>query len=504
MRLNKSLRAALTGLTALSFVSACAPAGGPSADAPRTVSQRSGSDQRLGDSEHPKILKAFGGEVQDARLRGYVRDIGMRLAAQSEQPQGPWTFTVLDSPVVNAFALPGGYIYVTRGLIALANDEAELAGVVGHEIGHVTGAHTAKRQDRAGIAQLGIFAATLGAALLGAGNQAVKAVNQLGNQVGQGYVAGFSRTQEFEADRLGVRYISKGGYDPLAQADFLESLQRTTELQSQIAGRSYDPNRVDFLSTHPATAQRVREAVSAARRDGVAVPDGAPRIQQRFFREIEGMIYGDSAEQGFVRGRTFSHSKLRFSFTVPQEFRIQNSAAKVTAAGPNGAGLIFDGDKATSGGVDQYISRVWAPSIAKQTRTGKLANLQRFTVNGLSAASGQMAIETRNGVQIARMTAIRLGDTMYRFLGIQPQNADRLGRTMDDAARTFRRLSAGEARRLKPYKIAIRKVRSGDTVAKLARRSAFDDFAEQRFRVLNGLSAGEGLRIGESVKLVVE
>ena len=216
------------------------------------------------------------------------------------------------------------------------------------------------------------------------------------------------------------------------------------------------------------------------------------------------MIYGDSAEQGFVRGRTFSHSKLRFSFTVPQEFRIQNSAAKVTAAGPNGAGLIFDGDKATSGGVDQYISRVWATSIAKQTRTGKLANLQRFTVNGLSAASGQMAIETRNGVQIARMTAIRLGDTMYRFLGIQPQNADRLGRTMDDAARTFRRLSAGEARRLKPYKIAIRKVRSGDTVAKLARRSAFDDFAEQRFRVLNGLSAGEGLRIGESVKLVVE
>ena len=504
MRLNKSLRAALTGLTALSFVSACAPAGGPSADAPRTVSQRSGSDQRLGDSEHPKILKAFGGEVQDARLRGYVRDIGMRLAAQSEQPQGPWTFTVLDSPVVNAFALPGGYIYVTRGLIALANDESELAGVVGHEIGHVTGAHTAKRQDRAGIAQLGIFAATLGAALLGAGNQAVKAVNQLGNQVGQGYFAGFSRTQEFEADRLGVRYISKGGYDPLAQADFLESLQRTTELQSQIAGRSYDPNRVDFLSTHPATAQRVREAVSAARRDGVAVPDGAPRNQQRFFREIEGMIYGDSAEQGFVRGRTFSHSKLRFSFTVPQEFRIQNSAAKVTAAGPNGAGLIFDGDKATSGGVDQYISRVWATSIAKQTRTGKLANLQRFTVNGLSAASGQMAIETRNGVQIARMTAIRLGDTMYRLLGIQPQNADRLGRTMDDAARTFRRLSAGEARRLKPYKIAIRKVRSGDTVAKLARRSAFDDFAEQRFRVLNGLSAGEGLRIGESVKLVVE
>ena len=504
MRLNKSLRAALTGLTALSFVTACAPAGGPSPDAPRTVSQRSNSDQRLGDQEHPKIMAAFGGEVQDARLRGYVRDIGMRLAAQSEQPQGPWTFTVLDSPVVNAFAVPGGYIYVTRGLIALANDEAELAGVIGHEIGHVTGAHTAKRQERAGIAQLGVFAATLGAALLGAGNEAVRAVNQLGNQVGQGYVAGFSRTQEFEADRLGVRYIAKGGYDPFAQADFLESLQRTTELQSQIAGRGYDPNRVDFLSTHPATAQRVREAISAARRDGVAVPDGAPRNQERFFREIDGMIYGDSAEQGFVRGNTFSHPKLRFEFTVPQDFRIQNSSRQVTAAGPSGAGLIFDGDKAGRGGADDYIARTWAPSIAQQTRTGQLTNLRRFNINGMDAASGQMAIETRGGVRIARMTAIRLGDTMYRFLGVQPQGADRLGQSMDDAARTFRRLSAGEARRLKPYKIAVRTVRGGDTVAKLARRSAFDDFAEQRFRVLNGLQPGEGLRVGQRVKMVVE
>lgn len=504
MRLNKSLRAALTGLTALSVVTACAPAGGPPTDAPRTVSQRSGSDQRLGDQEHPKIMAAFGGEVQDARLRGYVRDIGMRLAAQSEQPQGPWTFTVLDSPVVNAFAVPGGYIYVTRGLIALANDEAELAGVIGHEIGHVTGAHTAQRQQRAGIAQLGVFAATLGAALLGAGNQAVQTVNQLGNTVGQGYVAGFSRTQEFEADRLGVRYIAKSGYDPLAQADFLESLQRTTELQSQIAGRGYDPNRVDFLSTHPATAQRVREAVSAARRDGVSVPDGAPRNQDRFFGEIEGMIYGDSAEQGFVRGNTFSHPKLRFEFTVPRDFTIQNSSNKVTAAGPSGSGLIFDGDKAGRGGADDYIARTWAPSIAKQTRTGELSNLRRFTIDGMEAASAQLAIETSGGVRIARMTAIRLGDTMYRFLGVQPQGADRLGQSMDDAARTFRRLSAGEARRLKPYKIAIRTVRSGDTVAKLARGSAFDDFAEQRFRVLNGLQPGEGLRVGQRVKMVVE
>ncbi len=504
MRLTKSLRAALTGLTALSFVTACAPAGGPSPDAPRTVAQRSASDQRLGDQEHPKILAQFGGEVADAGLRTYVRDIGMRLAAQSEQPRGPWTFTVLDSPVVNAFALPGGYIYVTRGLIALANDEAELAGVVGHEIGHVTGAHTAQRQQRAGIAQLGVFAATLGAALLGANSDAIRAVNQLGNTAGQGYVAGFSRTQEFEADRLGVRYIAKTGYDPLAQADFLESLQRTTQLQSRISGGSYNPNRVDFLSTHPATAQRVREAVAAASRDGITAPDGAPRNQNRFFQQILGMIYGDSAKQGFVRGNTFSHPELRFTFTVPSNFKIQNSARSVVSVGPNGAGLIFDSAKPTGGGPDTYIARTWAPSIAQKTRTGQLSNLQTFRINGLSAASAQMAIETNSGVRIARMTAIRSGDTMYRFLGLQPQGADRAGRQMDNAAQTFRRLSAREARALKPYRIQIHTVRSGDTVAKLARRTAFPDYKQERVRVLNGLQVGEGLRVGQRVKLVVE
>lgn len=502
MKLQKSLRALLVGVSALSLVACAAPGGGPSGGEPRTVAQRSASDQRIGDENHPKIMAQFGGEVKDRALREYVEGIGRRLAAESEQPKAKWTFTVLDSPVVNAFALPGGYVYVTRGLIALANSEAELAGVIGHEIGHVTAAHSARRQQTAGIAQIGVLAATIGAAVLGASSQSVQAINQLGNTVGQGVIASYSRDQEFESDKLGVRYLARAGYDPAAQADFLASLQAETQLQARIAGGSYNPNRVDFFASHPATAERVRQAIKAAGVEDAA--RGAPRNRDRFLQQIDGMTYGDSEDQGFVDGRKFSHPKLRFEFTMPNGFRIQNSAAQVTAAGPNGAGIIFDGDKYGGGSMDAYIARTWAPSIAKQAKVGRLDNLRRKTINGLAAASATMPVQTNQGVRILRMTAIRKGDTVYRFLGIQPEGAGRLGRQMDRAAASFRSLTAAQASRLKPLRIDVRTIRGGETVGDYARRLPFDKFNANRFRVLNGLGGGEGLKAGEKVKVIVK
>ena len=148
----KAARVPVAALVALA-VAACAPAGAPDGQ-PTTVSQRSAADQRLGDQEHPKILAQFGGEVKDTELRRYVRNIGRRLAANSEQPEGPWTFTVLDSPVVNAFALPGGPIYVNSGLIAQADNEAQLAGVIGHEIGHVILRHSTNQASKSSLFQL--------------------------------------------------------------------------------------------------------------------------------------------------------------------------------------------------------------------------------------------------------------------------------------------------------------------------------------------------------------
>lgn len=503
MRIKSFIRNAFLGLSAMALVTSGVPTES-FADGPRTVAKRSASDQRLGDENHPKILAQFGGEVANKGLRNYVNEIGRKLASHSEQPEGPWTFTVLDSPVVNAFALPGGYVYVTRGLVALANDEAELAGVIGHEIGHVTGAHSAGRQERSTIAQLGVLGATILGAVAGLDGNAVRAIGQIGNTIGQGYVASYSREQEYEADELGVRYIARAGYDPSAQSDFLNNLKQTTRLQTRLAGGSYDPNRVDFLSTHPATGERVRKAMRAARDEGINVREGAPRNQERHFREIEGMVYGDSAEQGFVRGRTFSHPKLRFTFTVPQNFKIQNSSSQVTAGGPNGSGIVFDGDKDPGGSIDQYITRVWAPGISKNARTGRLSGLRKFQIDGRPAASALLPVETRNGVRIARMTAIRMEGTIYRFLGIQPQGADQLGRKMDLAASSFRRLSKREANALKPHRIAIHKVRKGEDVRDLARRTPFDEARRARFRVLNGMEPGSEVKRGQRVKLVLE
>ncbi len=500
MRLSKTLRALIAGVS-ITALTACAPAGGPSASAPQTVAQRSASDQRTGDQAHPQIMAQFGGEVQDRQLRAYVQNIGQRLAAKSEQPNAKWTFTVLDSPVVNAFALPGGYVYVTRGLIALANDEAELAGVIGHEIGHVTAEHSAQRQERAGVAQLGVLGATILGAVAGLSGQALQSISQIGSTLGQGYVASYSRNQEFEADSLGVRYIAAAGYDPKAEADFLANLQAETTLQSRIAGGSYNPNRVDFFASHPATAQRVGQAEAIAQQYGV---QNAPRNRERFLAAIDGMTYGDSEEQGFVRGQSFVHPKLGFRFNVPNNFKIQNSAAAVTAAGPNGSGIIFDGAKDPGGALDAYIARVWAPSFAQQARTGQLSGLRRLTIDGQPAAFGLLPVQTQNGVRILRMTVIRKGGSLYRFLGVQPQGQDRLGQIMDQAPASFQTLSAAEARQEKAYRVTIHTVQRGDTVAKLAARMPFTDFQQNRFRVLNGLAAGEEVKGGQQVKLVVK
>lgn len=503
MSLYRHLRSAAIAFGAFAYVAACSPAT-PLADGPRTVQERSASDQRIGDETHPKILAQFGGEVENEGLKDYIRKIGEKLVKESEQPKAKWTFTVLDSPVVNAFALPGGYVYVTRGLIALANDEAELASVIGHEMGHVTGEHGAQRQERATIAQLGVLGATIAGALFGLEGDSLRVINQLGNTVGQGYVASYSRGQELEADELGVRYIARAGYDPLAGADFLASLQETTRLQSRLAGQGYDPNRVDFFATHPATAERVREAIAKADDAEVRKQMGAPRKRARFLREIDGMIYGDGPRQGYVRDRTFAHPELRISFEVPAGFTIQNQPQRVTAIGPDGAGIIFDADRDGGMRPDRYIADVWAAGIAKQTRTGRLENLRRGEIDGQPAASAEMAVETQQGVKIARMTAIKVDGRMYRFLGLQPQGDTRIGQRMDTAAESFRRLSKAEADALKPLRIAVREVRAGQGVADFAKDLPLKKFRRDRFRVLNGLKKGDDLRPGDLVKTVVE
>ncbi len=443
-------------------------------------------EARIGKAEHGKVVKQFGGVYDDPKIGGYVARIGGQLVANSELAGSPFTFTVLNSPVVNAFALPGGYVYVTRGLIALANNEAELAGVIAHEIGHVTARHTAQRMTRSTVVGLG--SAILGAALGVPSN-----VTRLGGQL---YLTSFSRDQEYEADLLGVRYLSRVGYDPYAQADFLKSLGAHTELMAKLSGNGNRPP--EFLSTHPNTPERVIRAANAAKESGSA--KGAPNRRQAFFKTIEGMVYGDDPEQGYVRGRQFSHPQLRFTFKVPDGFKIINRPTAVLAKGPKSTGLVFSGAKVRAGTDPRaYMVREWAKSV-------QLSDVERIRINGMDAATGWTRLNTRAGQVDVRLVVVRFeSKQFYRFQFITPVNVTRqLEQEFQRTTYSFRRLSSKEAAALKPLRIRIVTVRPGDTARKLGRRMQVDDAHLDRFRVLNRLQPGQNPPVGSRVKIVRE
>jgi predicted Zn-dependent protease len=405
----------------------------------------------------------------------------------SGAPAEQYTFTVLDSPAVNAMALPGGYVYITRGLLALANTEAEVAGVLAHEIGHVVARHAARRHTSS------VFA-NLGAGLLGLLTGSDLAA-QLGQFAGAGLLAQYSQGQEFEADLLGVSYMAKVGYNPRAQADLLSSLNREHDLQEAIRGARGNPLQ-GFFATHPNTLERVQRAVAAAADTGA--PPDAFYGREELLRRIDGMPYGDSAAQGFVRGRTFSHPKLRLEFTVPPEFRIVNQPQAVFAQGPGGAAMRFDAaPRGASSDPLQHLVREFGAQLS-------LRGAERIEVNGNPGATGPAPVQTKAGPRDARLVVVRFpAGELYRFLFLTPQNLTaRLADDLQRATWSLRQLSAEEASQLKGLRIRVVQVRPGETVEQIAERMAVESHALERFRVLNGLEPGMSLRPGEPVKII--
>lgn len=443
----------------------------------------------LGAQEHEKIVPQFGGSYDELpELNAYVSSVGSLLAQTSELPDLEFRFTVLDSPIINAFALPGGYIYVTRGLLSLAENEAEVAGVLAHEIGHVTARHSAERYGKSLTAAL----ATIGAGILLGGEAA-----QVVGTGGQLYVRSYSRDQEFEADKLGVRYLTRAGYDPKAMGSFLAKMQEHARLQAEIAGKPGQADEFDIMQTHPRTADRVQRAIQQA--GIVTVPD--PIVARDIYlRKIDRLLYGDNPDQGLIRGQEFAHPVLRFRFEVPDGFRLINAAEYVGAAGPKGSQIILDlVKKPYSGDLRGYIRDVWA-------KNQELKGLSRFDVNGMAAAGAVTQVNTRAGARDLRLVAIRYDkDRIYRFMFVTPPA---LTKSLDaDFRRTvysFRKLSQAAAQALKPKRLLVRRARAGDSVQGLAYRMPFDSFQEQRFRVLNGLGPRDALRSGMLYKTVVE
>lgn len=452
------------------------------------------SAAQLGKSEHPKIVQSYGGTYKDPLVAGYVRQVGSNMASNTSQGAGAFEFTLLDTPIVNAFALPGGYTYVTRGLMALVNDEAELAGVIGHEITHVTKNHTAERYNKAQGAQIA-------AILVGVATQSQQAM-ELAGYGSQLFLMKYSRDQEFESDHRGVALLDRAGYDPYAMGDFLWMMGNQSALHAKIQGKEYDPNRVDYFSTHPNTGERVKRAHGFAKERG-ATKGQKPRYKDRYLNTIDNMLYGDSPEQGFVRGRRFAHPIMKFEFYAPDGFSLQNSPVAVLGSGPNKTSFQFDGapDYKAGMSLEQYIGGVWAKKLKINVSQPK-----RMTHNGFNMASSTARVQTRGGMIDARLIAIQMApDSVFRFLVVsQPNAAASVKTSVNGMLGSFRRLSNAQAASLKALRVRVVTVRSGDTVSKLAGRMAFDDFRVERFLALNGMKSSDVLKAGSRVKIITE
>jgi predicted Zn-dependent protease len=452
------------------------------------------SAAQLGKSEHPKIIASYGGTYNDPALAGYVRQVGRNIATNTEPGAGGFEFTLLDTPIVNAFALPGGYTYVTRGLMALVNDEAELGGVIGHEITHVTKNHTAERYNKA-------QAANIGALLIGVATNSRQAMDLVGYG-SQLFLLNYSRDQEFDSDKIGVKLLHKAGYDPYAMGDFLWMMGNQSAVHAKIQGKEYDPNRVDYFSTHPTTVERVSRAHNFAKDRG-AVRGQGPRRKGKYMNSVNGMLYGDSPEQGFIRGRRFAHPIMKFEFYAPNGFTLQNTPVAVMGTGPNKASFQFDGasDYKSGMSLESYISQVWARGLKIN-----VSQPRRSTVNGLLMASANARVQTKNGAVDVRLVAVQMAPgSVYRFLILSPANAtSAMAEAFSGMLNSFKRLTASQAAVLKPLYLKVVTVKSGDTVTKLANRMAFNDFRVERFLALNGMKPGDVLRSGTQVKIVTE
>jgi predicted Zn-dependent protease len=436
---------------------------------------------KLAAFQHPKILATYGGEYSDPKLeRMIARAIG-RLTTATDDPNQTFQITILNSQNVNAFALPGGYVYVTRGLLALANDSAELAAVVAHEMAHVTAKHGVARQKKEADANLASRVVSEVLQNEEAGKQAL-----IRNKLS---LAQFSRQQELEADAVGIKALGRSGYDPFAAARFLQSLGAYTEFRS---ATSDDDMSLDFLATHPAAPQRVELAKGHARLFGA--PGVGDTDRESYLTGLNGMLFGDSPEEGYVRGQSFVHPGLGIKFRVPGGYSIENNKDAVLASGPNEFAIRFDGVEVPQNVVlTDYVQSGWIAGLIP-------ASVIKTSINGVEAA---MASAQADRWQF-HITVLRVNGRVYRFLTAAPSTAAGVADIASAVTSSFQTLSEEERRTTRPTRVAVTRVKSGDTIDSLASQMVGSDRPKDLFRLLNGLAAGQALSVGSSVKIITD
>ena len=430
-------------------------------------------------------IRAEMGLYDDPALQQYVSDIGLRLAKLSERPTLPWQFAVVDQPAINAFALPGGYIYLTRGILAFLDSEAEVAGVLGHEIGHVTARHAAQQYTRQVGGQVGLVA-------LGIFVPAARPFGELSSQALGLLFLKYGREDELQADSLGARYAVSASWDPAGVTGMLSTLGRLDEASGQRKGI---PN---FLSTHPDPLQRVQEIEPVVQK----LKEGRSGLEvdrESLLQRVDGVIYGDNPEQGIVRDSTFLHPPLRFRVDFPKGWDVANGAQQVVSKAPEAdLFLILQLVQKPDGTNVRDIALGQMQASGFQALDG-----ERTTINGLDAFVGTYRGTIEGlGEAASRAAHVAHGGRVYLLAGIAPTAAFRQAEpSFSSAIRSFRALTTAEAEAIRPNRLDLYVVRAGDTWASLAQRSG-GVIKPSTLAIMNHLPPQQAPPAGARIKIV--
>jgi predicted Zn-dependent protease len=440
----------------------------------------------IGASQHAEIVQQYGGEYKNKAVQSYVDEVGQKLARQSDRQDIAYHFTVLNSPIVNAFALPGGYVYVTRGTLALANTESELASVLGHEIGHVAARHQAARYSRGVLSSLG--ASVLSAAI---------GVSGVSQAIGVGtnlYMSSYSREQESQADLLGVRYLSRAGYNTTSMADFLEHMEQYQTVEAKVEGEQVE--QVNYFSSHPDTAGRaVAARVEAQKYPVIAKGDDG---RARYLALMRGLAYGEDGSQGFVRGGVFYHPDIGFALNIPADFKVDNQPERLAIEGREGTIFVLDMDsKKNVRRAEDYVAAIWLQNQVS-------VPIEAIDVNGMHAATAKVDVVIDRRPADIRLVAIEWGDSEFvRMQVLLPQGVS--GSAVNDMKRMtygFHKMSSAERRMARPYQVDLIKAAAGDTVQSLAARMNVEKMPVEQFAALNGMTPAQPIIVGRTYKII--
>ena len=474
-------------LAVLPLLGACTR--NPVSGRPELTVMSAAEERRIGAEQAAEVARTIG-LVDDPRLGTYVQEVGRRLAARSPRRDVTYTFAVVDMAEPNAFSLPGGEIFVSRGLLVLATSEDELSGVLGHEIGHVAARHAARRVTRA--APLALVTA-LGAGITGLVSPAVGGLlGGVGELANSALLAPYSRDQEREADRVGQEIVAGAGYYPAAFSTFLHTLEREEALHHDQA-RAWS-----FFATHPPTPERVattaREAAHLTR--AASAPIAASDAD--FLAHLDGLPVGPSARDGVFEGATFRHPDLGFAVRLPAGWKTAHGRSAIGAVAPDGGAIVLL-DGATTGTDPVEAER----AFEKEARSGPLPNTEKLTIAGLPAVHAAAVIDSRRGPLALDLTWIAYAGRVYRVSGIAPAGrAEAFRAAWRETAASFRPLTTSERRAIRETRLRIARARHGETIGDVVRRAGSAWSAEEA-AVANEVAPGDVLAGGRPVKVAM-